>query len=78
MLKENYNLMHSFKNYTIIKSLGKGGMSEFFLAEDNRFKSQVVAEVLNHEFSSDSKTSERFIKVWSKFDYSFTTLFFKY
>jgi serine/threonine protein kinase len=53
--------MSSFKNYTIIKSLGKGGMAEVFLAEDIRFKTKVAIKVLNHEFSSNSNISQRFI-----------------
>ena len=53
--------MSTFKNYTIIKSLGKGGMSEVFLAEDNRFKTQVAIKVLNQKFSANSNISQRFI-----------------
>lgn len=53
--------MSTFKNYTIIRSLGKGGMAEVFLAEDIRFKTKVAIKVLNHEFSSNSNISQRFI-----------------
>jgi serine/threonine protein kinase len=53
--------MSTFKNYTIIESLGKGGMAEVYLAEDNRFKTKVAIKVLNHEFSSNSNISQRFI-----------------
>ena len=53
--------MSTFKNYTIIRSIGKGGMSEVFLAEDNRFNTKVAIKVLNREFSSNSNISKRFI-----------------
>ena len=53
--------MSTFKNYTIIKSLGKGGMAEVFLAEDIRFKTKVAIKVLNSDFSSNSNISQRFI-----------------
>jgi serine/threonine protein kinase len=53
--------MSTFKNYTIIKSLGKGGMAEVFLARDNRFHSEVAIKILNPELSLNSNISQRFL-----------------
>ena len=53
--------MSSFKNYTIIKSLGKGGQAEVFLAEDTRFLSKVAIKILSPELSSNANMSQRFI-----------------
>ena len=53
--------MSTFKNYTIIKSLGKGGQAEVFLAEDTRFLSKVAIKILSPELSSNANMSQRFI-----------------
>lgn len=53
--------MSTFKNYTIIKSLGQGGMAEVLLAEDNRFHSKVAIKILSPEFSLNSNISQRFL-----------------
>jgi serine/threonine protein kinase len=53
--------MTTFKNYTIIKSLGKGGQAEVYLAEDNRFQSKVAIKVLNADLALNSNISQRFI-----------------
>lgn len=53
--------MTTFKNYTILKSLGKGGQAEVFLAEDNRFQSKVAIKVLNADLALNSHISQRFI-----------------
>jgi serine/threonine protein kinase len=53
--------MSTFKNYTIIKSLGKGGQAEVFLAEDNRFLSKVAIKILSPELAVNANMSQRFI-----------------
>jgi len=53
--------MTTFKNYTIIRSLGKGGQAEVFLAEDNRFQSKVAIKVLNADLALNPHISQRFI-----------------
>ncbi len=53
--------MSSFKNYTIIKSLGKGGQAEVFLAEDTRFLSKVAIKILSPELCLNPNMSQRFI-----------------
>jgi serine/threonine protein kinase len=53
--------MSTFKNYNIIKSLGKGGQAEVFLAEDNRFLSKVAIKILSPELTVNANMSQRFI-----------------
>jgi serine/threonine-protein kinase PpkA len=53
--------MSTFSNYTIIKSLGKGGQAEVFLATDNRFLSKVAIKILSTELCLNPNMSQRFI-----------------
>ncbi len=46
--------------YTVLRSIGKGGMGEVYLAEDSRLSRQVALKVLPEEFAADTDRLSRF------------------
>ena len=46
--------------YTIIKSIGEGGMANVFLAEDSILNRKVAVKVLRGDLSTDEKFIRRF------------------
>ncbi|HUF02636.1 MAG TPA: protein kinase [Aridibacter sp.] len=48
--------------YTIIRSIGKGGMGEVFLAEDTRLDRKVALKILPKECCEDSDSLARFVR----------------
>lgn len=57
-LEKNTTVSH----YKIVKKIGKGGMSEVFLAQDMKLDHQVAIKFLNEEFSRDRAKLNRFIQ----------------
>jgi serine/threonine protein kinase len=47
-------------HYTIIRQVGKGGMGEVSLAQDNKFKREVAVKVLPESVQSDPEGLKRF------------------
>lgn len=59
-------------HYTVIRELGHGGMSEVYLAKDNRLNRDVVLKFPNEDMMGDPATYERFqreIKIGSILDH---------
>ena len=48
-------------NYTIKQPIGQGGMATVYLAEDNKFDTQVAIKVLNKELSHNENIRKRFL-----------------
>jgi uncharacterized protein (TIGR02145 family) len=48
-------------NYTIKKSIGQGGMATVYLANDNKFDTNVAIKVLNKEFVHNENIRKRFL-----------------
>lgn len=48
--------------YTILRSIGKGGMGEVFLAEDSRLDRKVALKILPQECCEDSDSLARFVR----------------
>jgi uncharacterized protein (TIGR02145 family) len=48
-------------NYSIKQPIGQGGMATVYLAEDNKFDTQVAIKVLNKELSHNDNIRKRFL-----------------
>lgn len=52
----------TFGNYTIVDSIGKGGMGEVYLAKDSRLGRKVALKILSSAFDLDPEGLRRFIR----------------
>lgn len=52
----------TFGQYRIIRSIGKGGMGEVYLAEDSRLPRKVALKILSSAFDLDPEGLRRFIR----------------
>ena len=48
-------------NYLIIQELGRGGMATVYLAEDNKFDTNVAVKILNKELVNNENIRKRFL-----------------
>lgn len=54
--------MITIPGYTILRTLGKGGMASVYLAIQESFEREVALKVMNPTLSEDPKFSERFLR----------------
>jgi serine/threonine protein kinase len=54
-------LNHQIQNYKFISLLGEGGMAKVYLAQDNKFDTNVAVKLLNKEFVNNENIRKRFL-----------------
>ena len=54
-------LNHQIQNYKFISLLGEGGMATVYLAQDNKFDTNVAVKLLNKEFVNNENIRKRFL-----------------
>src|SRR5687767_5193215 len=51
---------HRLGHYTIVRTLGQGGMGEVYVAQDASLNRQVALKVLHSDMAADAERLERF------------------
>ncbi|HEY0461376.1 MAG TPA: protein kinase [Pyrinomonadaceae bacterium] len=57
---EKLRVSQNFSRYKIIESIGAGGMSEVYLAEDTKLKRKIALKILPADFAQDAERMRRF------------------